>query len=95
MQIHFLPQALAALSCIDEFPANIDAEADVVRTSAPLKIARVRHRACAVAVAEHLRTSIVFLAVAGLDGAFGACARYRVRHCCASDCVDECCLGTT
>lgn len=89
MQVHLLPQRLAPLARIHELPADVEAEADVIRATAPFEIPDVGDGGV-VAVREHLGpSSVVRLAVAGVYGAFAARPRYGVRYCGGGDGVDE------
>lgn len=93
VQVHLLPEISSSFTGIHKLPAELEAEADVVRTSAPVHLPYSCHRV----VARHLRATpmVAVVAVAGLYGPLAARPGNGVRHCRTGYCVDKRCLSTT
>jgi hypothetical protein len=87
VQIHLLAQRPPSLACIHKLPRKLEPESNVVRTSTPLPVTHAHHlrqigrlrRPCLMTVVTRTR----------LYRSFAASARYRMRHRCTSDGIDE------
>lgn len=93
VKIHLLSEAAPSFSGVDELPGELVAEADVVRTAAPLPVANAlrRRRGAGVGRAPRLVTVV---AGTRLDAALAARPRHGVRHRRAGDGVNERRLST-
>lgn len=87
MKVHFLSQRLPSFARIDKFPTESESEADVVAATPPFPNSDVG--GCSSTRPVRCAVDVRIVAGAGLDGAFCACARDRVRHSCAGDGVNE------
>lgn len=107
MQVHLLPEVPASLTGIDEFPAELEPEPDVIGTASPIPLSdtgrgsggRLRRRDGVRMDNRRRRPSGAamprIVAVARLYAALATSTRYCVRHRSTRYGVDEGGLATT
>lgn len=93
VQVHFFSQCFPSFACVDKFPAESEAEADVVAASAPFPNAHIGGDSSSRAVRRSVYVRVV--TCARLDRAFSASAGHSMCHSSAGYCIDKSCFSTT